>query len=304
MQAMQAAATGGAVFTPAPSIMAPSGLSPISTIAPVEAKREIPQHRPILAPPKRNIMVDLLACHQKTEELNAKNAKVFEAETTTLSQELDQLSLEKQEALQKEVEAARSRSTWQTLAIVSQYIAGVGAITASVACGGWPSIVLGLSGGIGIGTRIIQDTNLANVFERALAWAVKSEELQKKITNNIEVGAFLLQMGLGLAGGVGAWQAGVAAAQAANVQNVIGKATSFVTTASTVMGSGTKVGMAVYDKRIAEFRARSKELNSDITVGSQEMTEQSKQMVQMVELSASEVDEIRKAIQNSQISID
>lgn len=291
---------GNAHFLPPlTNAVVPSGLSPISSIG-AAPKKEVPQHRPNLAPPK-HIMLDVIGSHMETERLTNKSAKIFDAEVAKNFTDIDKLAAEKQEALENEAKAAKARTTWNALSIVSQYVAGIGMIVMGSACGGWPAALLIGAGVVGIGNRVIHDTNF---LQAAVAWYTKSEELQKKITHNIEMGAFFLQMGLGLAGGIWAWQAGTLAAAQINGLTIKTKMESIITGAAGVMSAGSRVGIAYYDKQIAYLLARRRDIDTQTALDHQTMYHDSTQMSKMVESAQSQTDEIRKAIQALQISQD
>jgi hypothetical protein len=156
------------------------------------------------------------------------------------------------------------------------------------------------AGGLGLIGRLLHDTNL---MEKITAWCTESTELQAKIARNIEMGMFYLQMGLGLASGFAAWQTGVfAVAQSAGAQAIIQKVSTIVTGASGVMTTGSRIGMAIYNKKVADMQAKIKELNGRLTTDEQTMYQNSSQMGRMIDLAQSQTEEVRKAIQAFQIS--
>lgn len=292
---------GGVSFTPLAGTIAPPGLSPISSISEAPEKEPVPQHRPTLAPP-RHIMIDIIGSHMETERLAGKNVRMFDAEVAKNLTDIDKLSVEKQEAIESEAKAAKARTTWTALSLIAQYVSSVGLIILGTALGGVPAALLVGAGVIGIGNRILHDTNLLQV---AVEWYTKSEELQKKITHNIEMGAFFLQMGLGLAGGFAAWHAGAfAGLQAANTLAVTQKTTSIISAASGLMNAGSQVGIAIYNKRIADLQARMKEINMGITTDHQTMYQDSNRVNRMIESYQMETEVMQKAIRNLEVSQD
>jgi hypothetical protein len=291
-------------LTPINAIPTPAGLSAISSIEEVENKSS-PQFRPDLPFPKRNIMLDVIGAHLETERLANKGAKLFNAEIDQNIADIERLNIEKQEALEKEAEAVKSRSTWSTLSTIAQYIGGTASIILGYATWGMSHLagaLLMASGGLALFNRLGQDTPL---FSTIAAWCTKSNEMQKKITANIEMGAFYLQMGFGLAGGIMAWQAGaLAAAQAAGVEAGVTKAVSIVTTASGIVSGGAKVGEAIYNKKAADLNAQIRLANGQITTDQQTMYQQSSQLNRLIESAQAQTEELRKAIQALQIQID
>jgi hypothetical protein len=280
-------------YNPEFKITSPA-LDTTSTLAPV------PQTRPMLPAPK-HIMLDVLSSHMETERLSGKAAKIFDTDITQGLADLEKISAEKQEALENEARSAKARATWSTLSIVAQYISSAGLIALGASSGGITSALLIAAGGIGILNRAAHDTNL---LQAATAWYTKSAELQKKITNNIEMGAFFLQMGLGLAGGFAAWQTGALAAAQISGTAIKTKTASIITGASGVLSTGSKVGASYYDKQIAYLQAQLKELDKDATLGNQEVTETAQSLSKMVEQNQNEAEELRKMIQTLYVSQD
>ncbi len=291
---------GGVHFTPVASIMAPQGISSVSSIGPAE-KREVPQHRPALPTPRQNVMIDVLGAHRETERLMAKGARVFDEEIVKSMADVDKLAAERQEALENEAKNVKARTTWSTLSIVAQYISGIGLIALGWACGGLPAFLLIAAGGVGIVNRVIHDTNF---LQAAVAWWTKSVELQQKIVRNIEMGAFFLQMGLGLAGGFAAWQTGALAAAHINSAIIKEKLVSTITGAAGVLSMGAKVGSSHYDKKIAYIQARMKEIDAQTNIDHLTMYNDSIQISKMVDSTQSQTEELRKAIRAQEVPQD
>lgn len=294
---------GAIPFVPL-SPVTPVGHSAISSIEAAEAPA-VPKHRPNLASP-RHVMLDVIGCHLETERLAGKGTKLFNTEMTKHLSDMDRLNAEKQEALEQEAKAAKARDTWGVLATVSQYVAGASSIALGLTTFSLAPVAGALliaSGGLGLAGKLARDTHVA---ESVAAWWTKSGEMQAQITHNIDTGLFYLQMGTGLAGGAWAWQAGAfaASAAAATAEGVIRKASTALTTASTVMTSGAKVGMAFYNKKVADKHADIKQLNGRITTSEQTMYQDSTQMTRIVEAAQAETEELRKAIQALQVSLD
>lgn len=280
-------------------IAAPGGLSSVSSIRPTEKETPIPQHRPSLAAP--NIMHALIATYNKTESLLNKRAQIFDVEVSKAMADIDKLSTEKQEALEKEVEAVKARETWSTLSNIAQYIMSIGTITLGFALGGIPGLCLGLAGGVGITNRVAHDTNL---LQAGVEWYTKSNELQRKITQTIEMGAFFLQMGLGLAGGILAWQSGALSAAQVNGAVVQKKVESVLAGAGGVVSATSRVGMSYYDKKMAYLQAHMRDLDTQTVLDHQTLYHDSVQMSKMIELTQSEGDVMKRSIQAQEVSQD
>ncbi len=278
--------------------------SALSSISPAQ-KSEAPKHRPTLPPPQTNIMGPLIQLHLETERQEGKAAQAFRNDITEALDKMERLTAEKQEALEKEAKAMKARDTWTVLGHVAQYVAGASAIifgattfTIAPAAG----LLLIASGGLGLINRVLHDTPL---LEAIVAWKTESEELQKKYTHQIEMGLFYLQMGLGLAGGIWAWQAGAfVAAQAANTQTALQNASSIVTTASAVMSVGSQVGVAIQNKKRADMEALIHRLSGQITTEQQTVYQNISEINRAIEGGQSQVEELRQLIQTLQISFD
>ncbi len=274
--------------------------SPISSIdvaeqRPTTAKRQ----SPALPLPSKNIMLEVLRAHNETERLTGKQTDIFHAEVTQNSADLEKLSGEKDEALRKEAEAAKSRDSWSAFSNIAQYITGIGTIFVGTTMGGVPGAVMVAAGVVGTGNRIIQDSGF---LKAAVAWYTQSDELQRKITHQIETTASALSLGLGLAGGAAAWYAGTfAVASGVELAQKISIAT---TTASTIAGASSQVGVNVYNKRKSDILATMKEIDLKMTTASQKTTQEVSTMSQLFESNNSENDVVRRAIQNLEVPLD
>lgn len=283
------------------AIPTPCGLSPLSSIGIAEKEPTVPQLRPTLSAPKQNIMIKVLAVHDETERLTSKKAQIFDLEISQTQADITRLADEKQEALLREAEAVKARATYSTLSNVAQYVTYVGIITVGAAIGGIPGGIMIASGIVGVGNRVIHDTHL---LQAGVEWYTKSEELQKQITHNIEMGAFVLQMGLGLAGGFAAWQTGALAAAQINGANIAESAKTIISGAGTVISMGAKVGETHYDKKIAHLQADMKDIDTKTVLDHQAMYNHSAEMTKMIELSESEAEVAKKSIQAQEVSQD
>ncbi len=300
MQGMEAA------YWPMPlsPVLAPPGLSPHSSIGPVDKEVAIPQHRPALSSPK-HIMCSLLAMHNETERLTARNASQFELDVNRSMADIERLSAEKDEAIKTEAEAIKSRATWSALSTIAEYITGVAAIIlgfAVYAVAAIPGALIMTAGFVGTANRVAHDTH---ILHACVEWYTKSAELQKKITNFVETSAFFLQMGLGLAGGIGAWKVGAfAAMNAASGTDVVQKIASVITPASSLASAGTKIGIKFHEKRISDALAQLKELDCDMTTDNQYLTKETGKISRTIEETESQVEVIRKAIKTLEVSQD
>lgn len=281
-----------------PLVIKPMGQLGLQPASSIDSVREGPK----LELPRQNIMIRILDAHQKTEELAARRAQNFEVEAARSLADIKRLEEEREEAFLKELEATKGRDTWEMFSTVAQYISSVAAVTVAISIGGPAGIMLAAAGVIGGGVRLLHDTNL---LQPILDWFTKSRELQTEIKQNIDSYAFYLQMGLGVAGGLAAWQAGYfAAMEAANLVDYTTKASTMVGTASTMMKAGGDIGKAYYSKHIADYMADTRKLEYGITAERQGLSRNTKEIQDIMEHNESEVDAIRKAIQKLEVHTD
>lgn len=231
----------------------------------------------VATPSTRNVVLDVIDSYRRTERSANNQVELFRTEHAGMTDDVERLKAEKQAALKREAEAAKSKTIWNTASSVAQYVADTGVILLGWTCGGYPAALLMTSGVIGLGVRLLRDTH-------CLPPAPK-----------IEMGAFLLQAGLNLAGGLGAWRTGVlAAAQIGNLRNGISLT---VTAAGQVMAVGARLGDSYYGKKSADLRARMKELDAEITSHQQNMTQATVEVTKMLEASEAGARELQQAIQ-------
>lgn len=270
-----------------------------SSIKEIDVSPIVPAHRPVLQEP--HYMYKVLHAQAEVEESTARSSQLFDAQMKKDLQEMDRLSLEKHEALKKQAEAAATRDTWETFSNIGQYIAGAGAVALGSALGGIPGYLLVAGGVAGIGNRVIKDTNL---LQTAVAWYTKSEELQKTLTQRIEMGLFFLQMGLGLAGGYSAWTTGAFAATNLSALDVSQKLSGMFSAASSAMAVTGRVGSSIYDKQVNDHHALATELNAQITAQGHQISQDTGEITRRLQEDEQIVEDLRKAIRNSQISLD
>lgn len=281
-----------------PLVIKPASQLGLPTVSSIDSAREGPK----LELPRQNIMIRILDAHQKTEELAARRAQNFEIEAARSLADIKRLEEEREEAFSRELEATKGRDTWEMFSTVAQYISSVAAVTIAISIGGLAGIMLAAAGVIGGGVRLLNDTNL---LQPILDWFTRSRELQTEIKQNIDTYAFYLQMGLGVAGGLAAWQAGYfAAMEAANLVDYTTKASTMVGTASTMMKAGGDIGKAYYSKHIADYMADTRKLEYGITAERQGLSRNTKEIQDIMEHNESEVESIRKAIQKLEVHTD
>ncbi len=150
-------------------------------------------------------MLDLLGLHTQVEETVAKELVVFKAQTKVDLAEIERLQKEKDEVLQKYAVDAASKDNWTVLGNVAQYLVAGTSVAVGITLGGW-GYMLVASGVAGLGYRIVRDTVGWNSI---VAWLTQSIETQKKLVHRIEMGFLAVELGTGLAGGMGACATGV-----------------------------------------------------------------------------------------------
>lgn len=264
-----------------------------------------PKFTPILSEPKQNIMLRALAAHDKTEELAEKSTQLFEKTATQAMHEISRLSEERDASFQREIEAAKNRDTWSTLTVVAQYIGSVSAVAFGatiMASGLWvPGLLLALGGVAGGAVRVLRDTDL---LQPVIEWFTKSEELQKSIQEKIDTGALCLQIGLGLAGGYAAWQAGAfAAMQAASIASNLTQASGYLSAAGQVMNVSGQAGQMIHQKRMLDARAEGRQQDLKIFEERELINQKTKFIEEILRTEESQVQQIRKAIEGQQIEV-
>jgi hypothetical protein len=267
------------------------GLSTVSSIESVERS-------------KPNAITRILQAHTRTEELTTERSKQFEAYTNRSFQRVQGFEREQEEAFLKEIEANKGKDTWEAFSTIAQYVSCVASMTAAISLG-WttlPGFLLGaaaLAGGL---YRIAEDTHL---LQPILEWYTHSRELQMELKQEMAQYAFLLQCGLGLAGGLAAWQAGlIAAFEAANVVNYTTQAASMLSHTSTAMSVAGRVGTAYYSKHMADYMAEGRRLDQATSQERYDMGRETRTIQEVLEDHESRSSQIKKAIQQQEVNFE
>lgn len=253
--------------------------------------------------PKPNAITRILQAHTRTEDLTAERAKLFETQTHRSFQRTQELEREKEEAFLKEIEANKGRDTWEGFTTVAQYISCVASMTAAVAIG-WTlsGVLLGAAAVAGGLYRLAEDTHL---LQPILEWYTKSRELQIELRQEIAQYAFIVQCGLGLAGGLAAWQAGlIAAFEAANVVNYTTNAATMLSHTSTAMSVAGRVGTAYYGKHMADYMAEGRRLDQQSSDQRYKMGRETKLIQEVLEDQESAATQAKKAIQQQEVNFE
>lgn len=239
----------------------------ISSIAPASntAPSTIPSLAPKLEKPK-HYMTGLIKAHQQLEEISDKQTAIFEKQINMDLAEIERLDAEKTAKIRESAKNLAFQTTWSTLSSIAQYImAGSAAVlgAASIATGG--GVVVGslliASGVVGVTGRVLHDTG---AFDSMAAWLSKSQETREKIASRIEVGFFLLSLGLGLAGG--------ALASQSHLLTDVVKLES-VRKIATAVGLGSSFGKGFIDLRVGFLKRKTAILEASIQETSSKIQE-------------------------------
>jgi hypothetical protein len=289
-------------FSPvlAPAAPVPEGLSSASSIGAANSFKEIPNLRPSLQQP-RNVCIDICNLQMETERLSDEEAVIFGNDFRGRREEIKNLEKERQEALVKEAEAASSRKTWSAVSTVAQTVVNVSMIGAGVAIGGWPGLLIAIAGGAGVAKDLSQATGL---IESSTALFTESKQLQSDLTHKIETVLILVQIGAGVAGGVGAWHTGALAAAQINNANLLNSSKTVLGGGAQLVSAGAKIGASKYDQKMAYLQADHKKLDTKITLEQQRLHENTTHMSKMIESNRTQEDVARKAIQDQEVPID
>lgn len=278
----------------------PSGISATSSISRTEDESRAIRNRPQLELPKQHYMIELLDLHYRVEGAVSKELVVFKAQAKIDLAEIEKLEKEKDDALRKNAEDAASRSNWSVLGNVAQYLAAGTSIAVGLSIGpaGWGSWLIA-SGAVGLGNRIVRDTV---GWQSVSAWFTKSVETQKRLVQRIELGFLAIELGTGLAGGLGSAAAGSfsAIANAPRLDNAR-KLVGTLHMTSSAMTSTSKLGRAFTEKRLSDLQAKMRLLDARAEQIRMEMHQQVTTARDMIDTAQSVGKEMHKAIASSEI---
>lgn len=241
-----------------------------SSIKQVEHRETFqPGNRPKLAEPEISIMSLLANTLVEQEELTKTATQNLRHDLEILREQVSKNRIDRTEALEKEAEASRSRSTWSVLSKVAGYFS-VGSLGAMAATSSSP--YLAAVAVVELTRQLSIDTNADQTMAE---WLTKSEGLQQKFKKVIHAGAFAIETGLFYA----AWQTGAlsavrAAVRAAPVNEAIKKAGTLISTGSSMMSYATNFGMSIYDKKAEDLKALLKRNSGSTTLLNQEISDQ------------------------------
>lgn len=277
------------------SFWTPLPLSGMSTIE--RAQKELS----IEAPVKKNMLLPLFDTEMEMEKLTNDASKLFEKDLLENQSGLDERFKEREALLQKEAEVTKSRATWGALSAVSQYISSTSSIVLGLSLGGAAGACLIGAGVIGMGTRAAHD---ARFLETAVQWITQSQELQEKITKQVELGAFVLQLGLTIGGGFWAWRAGAFAASHIPGGVIKEKLASILNGASMATSMTAQLGIRYYEKKAAHMHARLRDIDTEITLHYQTIYQDSGDMRKGASSVQEQVDLLSEAISSLYVPMD
>ena len=283
-------------FEPILSVQKLPSFSYDSSIAPSNAMPSLSPHRPKLAHP----MLGLIKLHQKMEEQSGRCADHFSREVERDQTEIERLQKEKEKALLDHAKEMALRNSWSTYANIAQYltstasfILGIASISSGIATPA--GILLIASGGLGLANRVMTDVG---GWKAVASWFTKSEELQRKIASRIDMGGFFLSMGMGLAGGIWAVSTGALTAAAAASQNTImNQVATIVGVAGATLRTALQFGKAQSEKKLAYLKANLIEQDTNITLSSTHLSEESKRMERLLESTYAMTRTLKQAVQ-------
>lgn len=202
-------------------------------------------------------MVGVINALLREEGLTAKAVRVFEKQTTKTVEEIDELDEAKRKTLAKEASAVQSRNTYSSLRKAADYVCSAGALVAASSCPGVAGTFLLISGGTGLVKNLAKDTGLLDAI---IARSTESEELREWVTQKIDTGALLLQLGFGSAGGLGSFFTAPQVTGAFALE----KARDTISLSSQALSAGAALGQGHYDAKLAELQSDFKNISTSM----------------------------------------
>ncbi len=287
---------------------APQGLSGASSISSVERNSPLAPLKPKLAPPVavcgKSYLLDIIDLHNEAEEITTAIIDHTSEQIRSDMALLDKFSNERAAALEQHAREIAARETWGVWATIAQYITtaasvvlGIGLLSnpATATAGGF----LIASGGLGLGNRVLNDLGVWNVIP---TYFTESVETQQKVARWIDTGMYFLSVGLGLAGGIMAYQAGAFAT--ASKDEIAQKVGQIMGIAGTVMGAATRFGGALADRRALRLQADLKLIDAKNFSLRQEVNDQTADIKKAIEMNTRIGEDVRNVIISSEVSFD
>lgn len=271
-----------------------------STLKPAQTTSSTTTFSPKLEPPT-SYLQSVLSLQPRIDETLRKELTYFQLDSTMQTTALEILEKEKEDTLRKYAEETAARHSWSVLATVAQYIASSSAIFLGIRTGGWAGSALIASGTLGLGSKVIHDTI---GWKSVAAWFSKNQEIQKSLEAKIEMGAFHLALGLGLVGGMWAYQQGhlFTLAQGSSYAIASDKIGQIVGTASSIAGGAAHFGGSFSTQKTENYRADIKELEAKSTLNKQIAQKLCTDAVNMIETADVITGAIGKSIKDSEIN--
>lgn len=159
---------------------------------------------------RKHYLLLVLDLHNTVEELSSKHLDFISKQIRLDTEELEKLNLKKTEELQKYAEKVKTEETWDLFASIAEYFSYAlslitGAALVATGVGALAGSFLIAAGGLGLANRILHDTHS---WQSIVAYFTKSRQMQEKIGQWISSSLFFVSAGLGLIGGIAAWQCG------------------------------------------------------------------------------------------------
>jgi len=258
------------------SPVAPTTLSPLSTIAPAEPINSAT----VTAPSKPQLehpALPSIRIYQGSEGSVKDWALFFDEETKLDTAAMDRLRAEKEAAVHELLEKEKSRKSWGIATTVIQYLASATSAAVGIAYLATgqvgPGLLLLLGGGTGVAVRMASDLDL---FQKVAAWYSKSAEVQNKIAARLEMGALFLSLGTGLAGGFWAYGAGA-------LSGIAERAAQGAQVGLSLMGSGFRLREGHLQKQIAELQKKNRLADLEMDMHSKNTEESASSGQEMME---------------------
>jgi cob(I)alamin adenosyltransferase len=284
-----------------PPTASPLASNSASSIAPASTKPVSEPLKPKLSPP-RHFMLGVIDLHNALEGVTQQCIDQMGEQMRADLKELEHLSEERAAALEQHAREVASQQTWGVWVTIGQYLAsaaslilGIGLISTQV--GATAGYFLIASGGLGLANRVMNDVG---AWSAVAKYFVKSQEMQQKVAQWIDIGVFFLSVGLGLAGGVMAWQSG---AFALTRDEVVTKTGQIVALAGTVLGIGARFGQSLAERRAFQLQAQLKKIEGKQFSLRQDLSQCTSDARKTIEMTESASKETVRLIQSSEVHI-
>lgn len=279
---------------------------------PSNASEALSANRPRLEPPRlpfqhtKNYMLMVIDLHDSMEKMISDCTDHLETQTKRDLQEMQQLREEKIKAIEEHVRAMDNQESWSTLANIARYFtfastAILGATLLSTGVGGAAGYILIASGGLGLVNAVATDLE---IWKGAVAYFTKSEEMQHRIAQQIDLALTLISLGLGLIGGNMAYQANaIELARQASRETVIGKAKEIIGWFSAIFLATAHCGKNWAERKDSLIRADMERIETKIFMIREQLKSKDIQTHQTVKMAQIIVEETTRILASSELSL-